>query len=595
LVVGAGGIGCELLKNLVLSGFRDIEIIDLDTIDLSNLNRQFLFQKKHIGLPKSQVAKESAARFNPDAKIVSHFGNIKDARFGPDFFRKFDIVMNALDNLDARRHVNRLCISTDRPLIESGTAGYLGQVQVIKKGVTECYECQAKPAPKTYAYCTIRSSPTKPIHCIIWAKEEFKTHFGDPEAVIKEDDEVQDDAVIKKEEANLEVLKKKDFAKYLFHHLFNFYIFKKVRIAQLTGKDFWEGREPPKPLIIEEILKMKNETAQAAKDVLPDQVTWSVKQNAEKFIASVSKLHGRFQKGFLDFDKDDNDALDFVTSASNLRSHIFGIPLQSRFSVKSQAGNIIPAIATTNAIIAGLIVMEGLKILQNQLQNCRMVYLKKVPAAGKLLYAAVPEPQNPDCYVCASKFLSLKINTATSTLDLLINKVLKEKIAMNEPSIMVDSDIMYECGEGLEEDEKEHNNRQLKKFLKDVRINHNSIIEIGDQSQDLNLKISIIHCEEFEEGQSFEVVGNADLAPKIPKGKMEETKPKTALAPIDDKDDVMIIDAPKVAPSNLKRKRAGDDDNATIKKAKQDTKPAQPPTTKNGNSNSNSMEVIDLD
>jgi len=72
LVVGAGGIGCELLKNLVLSGFLDIVIVDLDTIDLSNLNRQFLFQKQHISKSKAHVARESASKFNPEAKIVSH-------------------------------------------------------------------------------------------------------------------------------------------------------------------------------------------------------------------------------------------------------------------------------------------------------------------------------------------------------------------------------------------------------------------------------------------------------------------------------------------------------------------------------------------
>lgn len=125
LVVGAGGIGCELLKNLVLSGFKDIEIvslingrnsqipkIDLDTIDLSNLNRQFLFQRQHIGKSKSQVptahteisnqiqvAKESALRFNPDVNIIAHHGNVKNHDFGPDYFKKFTLVMNALDNL----------------------------------------------------------------------------------------------------------------------------------------------------------------------------------------------------------------------------------------------------------------------------------------------------------------------------------------------------------------------------------------------------------------------------------------------------------------------------------------------------------------
>lgn len=82
LVVGAGGIGCELLKNLVFCGFKDIEIIDLDTIDVSNLNRQFLFRQEHVGQPKSVVATKAAISFNPDVKIVSHYGNIKDHQFG---------------------------------------------------------------------------------------------------------------------------------------------------------------------------------------------------------------------------------------------------------------------------------------------------------------------------------------------------------------------------------------------------------------------------------------------------------------------------------------------------------------------------------
>lgn len=77
LVVGAGGIGCELLKNLVLTGFVNIEVIDLDTIDTSNLNRQFLFQKPDVGKSKAITAGHSVLKYNPSAKIVPHFANVK--------------------------------------------------------------------------------------------------------------------------------------------------------------------------------------------------------------------------------------------------------------------------------------------------------------------------------------------------------------------------------------------------------------------------------------------------------------------------------------------------------------------------------------
>jgi ubiquitin-like 1-activating enzyme E1 B len=106
LVVGAGGIGCELLKNLVLTGFVNIETIDLDTIDTSNLNRQFLFHKPDVGKSKSLTASVSCKKYNPNVNIKAYFGNVKDTQFGPSYVKGFDLVMNALDNINARRHVN---------------------------------------------------------------------------------------------------------------------------------------------------------------------------------------------------------------------------------------------------------------------------------------------------------------------------------------------------------------------------------------------------------------------------------------------------------------------------------------------------------
>ena len=121
-------------------------------------------------MSKANVAAVATRIFNPDVEIVPHHGNIKDSAFGVSFFSKFQVVLNALDNVEARKHVNRLCLAADVPLLDAGTTGYLGQVVPIFKGVSACYECTPKPTQKVYPICTIRSTPDKPVHCIVWAK-----------------------------------------------------------------------------------------------------------------------------------------------------------------------------------------------------------------------------------------------------------------------------------------------------------------------------------------------------------------------------------------------------------------------------------------
>ena len=110
---------------------------------------------------------------------------------------------------------------------------------------------------------------------------------------------------------------------------------------------------------------------------------WSVEQNIQMFLESAHRLVQR--PPCSSFDKDDIDCLNFVTAASNLRAHIYHIDMLSRFSAKAEAGNIIPAIATTNAVIAGLIVLEAFKILTGKEEECRNVYLNKRPS-GKFVF-----------------------------------------------------------------------------------------------------------------------------------------------------------------------------------------------------------------
>ena len=178
LVIGAGGLGCEILKNLALTGFKTIHIIDMDEIDVSNLNRQFLFRENDIGKSKAEVAAEFVkTRVGDDLlDIIPYYGKIQDKPV--DYYRQFDIVICGLDNVEARRWINATLVSfVDEflnnliPLIDGGTEGFRGQSRVILPRVTSCYECTSDMiTPKTsYPICTIASTPRLPEHCIEWA------------------------------------------------------------------------------------------------------------------------------------------------------------------------------------------------------------------------------------------------------------------------------------------------------------------------------------------------------------------------------------------------------------------------------------------
>ncbi|KAI9295421.1 hypothetical protein K502DRAFT_337545 [Neoconidiobolus thromboides FSU 785] len=178
LVLGAGGLGCEILKNLALLGFKDITVIDMDTIDLSNLNRQFLFREEDIGKPKAEIAARFINNRIKGINVIPIYGKIQD--HDEDFYSEFQIVISGLDSIEARRWMNATLYSISEksgypmPFIDGGTEGFKGQARVILFNNDDngaCFECSLDLFNKqtTYPICTIANTPRLPEHCIEWA------------------------------------------------------------------------------------------------------------------------------------------------------------------------------------------------------------------------------------------------------------------------------------------------------------------------------------------------------------------------------------------------------------------------------------------
>ncbi|RYP07030.1 hypothetical protein DL764_002789 [Monosporascus ibericus] len=593
LMVGAGGIGCELLKNLVLTGFHEVHIVDLDTIDLSNLNRQFLFRHEHIKKSKALVAKEAAQKFNPNVKIVAHHANIKDVQFNIEWFCRFGIVFNALDNLEARRHVNKMCLAADVPLVESGTTGFNGQVQVIKKGVTACYDCAAKEVPKSFPVCTIRSTPSQPIHCIVWGKSYLLNEiFGTSEDQSALDttenaDNAKEIAELKKEAEELRKIREsvgtENFSQMLFDKVFN------ADINRLRSmEDMWQSRKPPEPLKYEDVMTRASEAVASKDSVLQDgQKVWTLEENLvvfndsldrlSKTMAELKKAHETNEgssQPIITFDKDDIDTLDFVAASANIRSHIFGIDKKSRFDIKQMAGNIIPAIATTNAIVAGLCVLEAFKVLKGQYDQAKEVFLTPF-ANQRLLASDRPRPPNPDCPVCSVYHTSAYVDFSRATLNDFVESFVKLQIGYGDREFAVNSEA------GLLYDPDETDN--LERKLSELGISQDSFLVIVDDTDGDTLTNVIVDLRGAKDAaEGIPVKGLGDKVSNIPRKPKKTPAVEVETNGTSNTNGKHAADS-EVSTKDLKRSRADDDEVPQAKRAKMASKPA------------NEDDVIDLD
>ncbi len=141
LVVGAGALGNEVVKDLVLSGFQNIELVDMDHVVRSNLNRCVFFREGDAEqkLMKSKIVATRARELDPSATIVPSIAKIET--YDMERFRSFDLVLGCLDNIAARLHVNSHSYLARIPYIDGGTSGFRGKVQVVIPPDTPCLQC----------------------------------------------------------------------------------------------------------------------------------------------------------------------------------------------------------------------------------------------------------------------------------------------------------------------------------------------------------------------------------------------------------------------------------------------------------------------
>jgi len=140
LVVGAGALGNEVLKNLALLGIGHIELIDMDHVDETNLTRSILFRSTDAGKPKAEVAATMVTEINPDCHIHPIVGNVL-TEIGLGLVRDMDVVIGCLDNREARLWVNRMCWKANTPWIDGGIQEINGVAKVFRPPHGACYEC----------------------------------------------------------------------------------------------------------------------------------------------------------------------------------------------------------------------------------------------------------------------------------------------------------------------------------------------------------------------------------------------------------------------------------------------------------------------
>ena len=460
-MIGAGALGCEYIKLFALMGMATgdngmVTITDDDTIEISNLNRQFLFRKRHVGSSKAETVITEALEMNPAMKskaMTLRVENKSESTFTDNFYEGLTYIVNAVDNVKARNYVDGKAVLHKKWLFEAGTLGTKCNSQIIVPDKTESYTDSVDPEEKHIPMCTLRNFPFLIEHCIEWSRERFFSVFSSASTELKK---IQDSRegyfkdLLKESKTDGATVTEKlqgvksllelatnpslenmvCFAREEFQKHFTDGVAKLLRLFPKDFRDkdgnvFWSSpkRAPTvlnfdckeekhvnfiksTVLILSQIftgtelkkgyekdldnflknfkeqeIKIEDEKEERKKALNKNAPAASNDLDLDEKIKELFEISKQVDTKLsievLEFEKDDdsNGHIDYMTLSSNFRAENYEIEQAQRHKIKMIAGKIIPAIATTTAMIVGAVGIEFYKFyLESPLENLRSCF-----------------------------------------------------------------------------------------------------------------------------------------------------------------------------------------------------------------------------
>ncbi|XP_026454052.1 ubiquitin-activating enzyme E1 1-like isoform X1 [Papaver somniferum] len=343
-MVGSGALGCEFLKNLALMGVScsnqgKLTITDDDVIEKSNLSRQFLFRDWNIGQAKSTVAASAASSINPNLHIEALQNRASpetESVFNDAFWENLNVVVNALDNVNARIYMDQKCLYFQKPLLESGTLGAKCNTQMVIPHLTENYGASRDPPEKQAPMCTVHSFPHNIDHCLTWARSEFEG--------LLEKTPTEVNSYLSNPTEYINAMKKAGDAQ-ARENL--------ERVIECLDRDKCEGFQD---CLTWARLKFEDYFVNRVK-----QLTFTFPEDASTSSgARFWSAPKRFPRP-LEFSVDDLSHLQFIMAASILRAETFGIPIPDWVKNPSKC-----ATAVNNVIVPDFQPKEGVNIVTDE-------------------------------------------------------------------------------------------------------------------------------------------------------------------------------------------------------------------------------------